>query len=143
MTMFETLINTRTRESPFIKMGDFAANRVGHYATVLTVDLHKECTNIHDEVFNQFGGILEEAEDRYGHVAAVKTALHNYLVSINVEMDSIVEKLKAIERNPCIKTESNTTRSGGAKVKREEKQPSKGYKPKFRAAAVKKEGRFS
>jgi hypothetical protein len=141
MTMFETLINKRTKESPFIKMGDFAANKVGHHATVLTVNLHEQCTAIYDEVFNQFGDILEEAEDRNGEVKAVKTALHDHLSSIDTKMDRIVEKLKAIERNPRIKTEPNTTRSGSVKVKKEEKQPSKGLKIKLKGAVVKREGR--
>jgi hypothetical protein len=142
MTKFETLVNKRTRESPFIKMADFAANRVGHHATVLTLNLHNECKKIYDEVFDSFGDILEEAEDNNGDIAAVKTALHVYLLFVDAEMNRIVDKLKAIERNTHIKTEPNTTRTGGVKVKKEEKQQPKGYKMKFKAAAVKREGRY-
>jgi predicted transcriptional regulator len=123
--MFETFVNKRTKESPFRKMADLAANVVAHHATVLTKGFQKECTSIYDEVFNQFGGLMEEAEDNNGTVAAVKTALHVYLHSVDIQMARIVEKLKAIERNPYIKTEPNTTKSGSVKIKMEKKQQHK------------------
>ena len=40
MTKLEAFINKRQKDSPFIKMADFAANKAGHHATVLT----KTCT---------------------------------------------------------------------------------------------------
>jgi hypothetical protein len=141
MTKVETFVNDRTDESPFIQTVDYAANRVGHHATVLTANLQKECVRIYEEVYNSFGSIFEAAEDNNGDVAAVKTALHNYLPAVGVEMNRIVDKLRAIERNPHIKTEPNTTRSGSAKVKvkKEEKPQPKGFKIKLKPAAVKKE----
>jgi uncharacterized protein Yka (UPF0111/DUF47 family) len=141
MTKVETVVNERSDKSPFIQTADYAANKVGHHATVLTRNLQKECISIYEEVLNSFGSIVEAAEDNNGGVAAVKTTLHNYLPSAGVEMNRIVDKLRAIERNPHIKTEPNTTRPGSAKVKvkKEEKQHHKGFKIKLRAAAVKKE----
>lgn len=119
MTMFEDCVNKRTKESPFIKMADFAANKAGHHATVLTEILHKECTSIYDEVFNQFGGLMEEAECDSKLVVSVKTALHNYLPTVDAEMARIVDKLKAIEQAPYIKPEPVFTKSNSSKIKKE------------------------
>jgi uncharacterized protein Yka (UPF0111/DUF47 family) len=141
MTKVETVVNERSDKSPFIQTADYAANKVGHHATVLTGNLQKECMSIYEEVFNSFGSIFEAAEDNNGDVAAVKTTLHNYLPSVSVEMNEIVDKLKAIEKNPHIKTEPNTASLGSAKVKvkKEEKQQHKVFKIKLRPAAVKRE----
>jgi len=122
MTKLEAFINKRQKDSPFIKMADFAANKAGHHATVLTKNLHKECTSIYDEVFNQFGGLMEEAEDKNGHVAAVKTELHKYLQTADTKMAMVVAELKAIEKTPYIKPESDSNKPGSDKIKKEKKQ---------------------
>jgi len=127
MTMFEDFVNQRHKDSPFIKTADFAANKAGHHATVLTKDLHTECTSVFDEVFSQFGGLMEEAEQDNKHVIAVKTALHNYLPTVDAEMARIINKLKAIEKDPYIKTKPNITTSGSSKIKEEKKQQPKRY----------------
>ncbi|KAG9638433.1 hypothetical protein KCU95_g8610, partial [Aureobasidium melanogenum] len=118
VTMFEDLINQRTKDSPFVRMADYAANKVGHHAKIFSEDLHKTCNNIYDEVFNQFGGLMIESEDDNKDVEAVKTALGDYLPSVDAEMIDIINKLKAIEKNPNI----GTTALSNRKVKKEEKQ---------------------
>lgn len=130
MTMFEDFVNQRHKDSPFIKTADFAANKAGHHATVLTKDLHNECTSIFDEVFNQFGGLMESAEYDNKRVVAVKTALDNYLPTVDAEMARIIDKLKAIEKDPYIKTEPNPTKSGSGQIKKEKKQQHKRYSVK-------------
>jgi hypothetical protein len=129
MTMFEDFVNKRDQESPFIRMVDYASNKVGHHATVFTEELHKECNKIYDEVFNQFGGLMTAGDDNET-VAAVKTALQSYIPLVDAEMAEIISKLKAIEKDPRPETKQKTTESGSEKIKKEDKQQDKGVKVK-------------
>jgi hypothetical protein len=127
--MFEDFVNKRDQESPFIRMVDYASNKVGHHATVFTEELHKECNKIYDEVFNQFGGLMTAGDDNET-VSAVKTALQSYIPLVDAEMAEIISKLKAIEKDPHAKTKQKTTESGNDKIKKEDKQQDKGVKVK-------------
>ncbi|KAK6001507.1 hypothetical protein QM012_002838 [Aureobasidium pullulans] len=126
MTVFEDVVNQRTHESPFIRMADYAANKVAHHATISAKELQKKCHDIYDEIFNQFGGLMVNAEDNDEDVAAVKTALREYLPTIDAEMADIISKLKAIEKNPNLKTSTQSK----TKVKKEEKQQDRKTKVK-------------
>lgn len=128
--MFEDVVNKRDKDSPFIRMANFAANTVAHNATVLSEELQKECNNIYDGVFDQFGGLMTGAADDNGDITAVKTALHYYLPIVDAEMAEIVNKLKAIGKDPRSETKSETTKSGSQKIKKEEKQQEKVVKIK-------------
>lgn len=125
MTLFEDFVNQRTRDSPFIRMADYAANKVAHHATFFSKELHKKCDNIYEEVFDQFGGLMVDAENEDEDIAAVKTALRDYLPSVDAEMTDIISKLKEIEKNPQLETTL-----GNGKVKKEEKQQNRNPKVK-------------
>lgn len=115
--MLEDFVNKRTHDSPFVRMVDYASNKVNQHAKSSSEELHKECNNIYNEVFNQLGGLMTDTEDNNGDVAAVKAALRDYLPSVDAEMTDIIGKLKAIEKSPRLKT---TQKSG--KFKKEQKQ---------------------
>ena len=125
MTLFEDFINERDHTSPFIRMIDYASNKVTEHATNFTEELHKECNRIYDEVFNQFGGLMTENEVDNANVAAVKTTLRYYLPKVDAEMTEIVASLKAIEKRPRPETKRKTAKSSTDKM-REEKQQDKG-----------------
>lgn len=125
MTIFEDFINRRDQGSPFIRMIDYASNKVTEHATNFTEELHKECNRIYDEVFNQFGGLMTENDIENAKVLAVKTALREYLPKVDAEMTEIVASLEAIEKRPRLETKRKTTQSDADKIK-EEKQHDKG-----------------
>ncbi|KAG9698657.1 hypothetical protein KCU95_g2420, partial [Aureobasidium melanogenum] len=125
LTMLEDQVNDRTQSSPFIRMVDYATNKVNQHARTFSEDLHKECNNIYNEVFNQFGGLVTGAEDDNKDVVAVKAALRDYLPSVDAEMADIIGKLKAIEKNPRPKAASKN-----GKVKKEGKQRGENSKVK-------------
>jgi uncharacterized protein (DUF608 family) len=129
MTLFEDLINKRDQDSPFIRMVDFATNKVTDHATVFTEELHKDCNKIYDEVFNQFGDLMTKTTDDHEDVAAVKTALRDYLPNVDAKMSEIIKKLKAIERDPRPEPKLKTTRPSSDKIKGEKHQD-KGVKVK-------------
>lgn len=118
MTKLEDFVNKRTQDSPFVRMVDYASNKVNQHAKSSSEELHKECNNIYNEVFNQLGGLMTDTEDNNGDVAAVKAALREYLPSVDAEMTDIIGKLKAIEKTPRPKTSTSKT----GKVKKEQKQ---------------------
>ncbi|KAG9518018.1 hypothetical protein KCU93_g8524, partial [Aureobasidium melanogenum] len=128
MTMLEDQVNNRTHDSPFIRMVDYATNKVDQHARTFSEDLHKECHNIYNEVFNQFGGLVTEAEDDNKDVVTVKAALRDYLPYVVDEMADIIRRLKEIEKNPRPKT--TTPKSG--KIKKEEKQQKSKVKPEVK-----------
>lgn len=129
MTIFEDFINRRDQGSPFIRMIDYASNKVTEHATNFTEELHKECNRIYDEVFNQFGGLMTENDIENAKVLAVKTALREYLPKVDAKMTEIVASLEAIEKRPRLETKRKTTQSDADKIK-EEKQHDKGAKVK-------------
>ncbi|CAD0093890.1 unnamed protein product [Aureobasidium vineae] len=108
-------------------MADYAANKVAHHASVFSEDVHQKCNDICDEVFNQFGGLMIESEDDDGDVEAVKTALHNYLLTVDAGMTDIIEKLKAIERAPVAR---QSQRLPNRVVARSRKRSSRTKEPK-------------
>ncbi|KAG9835549.1 hypothetical protein KCU98_g13856, partial [Aureobasidium melanogenum] len=101
-----------------VRMIDYATNKVDQHARTFSEDLHKECHDIYNEVFNQFGGLVTEAEDDNKDVVTVKAALRDYLPYVVDEMADIIRRLKEIEKNP--RPETIAPKSG--KVKKEEKQ---------------------
>jgi hypothetical protein len=87
-------------DSPFVKMAKSTAKAVNRKVKTCLAELETACLKIFDEIFLQFGCLVDEIPDVDGVVAGTKLALRDYLVTIDDEMGAMIKRLEEIEKDP-------------------------------------------
>ncbi|THW49108.1 hypothetical protein D6D21_02616 [Aureobasidium pullulans] len=105
--LLQESVGKKDDNSPFIKMANLAVTSMATHAADHLQELKDDCNGIYNDIFNQFGSLVDETVDEDGTIAKVKLALREFLVGADKEIGTIIERLEAIEKNqgPAIKVE--------------------------------------
>lgn len=99
--MIEEYVNQEDADSPFVKMARSATKAVKNKAVkACLTELQDQCLKIFEEIFLQFGCLIDRIPDDDGAVAETKSLLRNYLVEADNEMEAMVKRLNEIEKDP-------------------------------------------
>ncbi|THY52549.1 hypothetical protein D6C90_08230 [Aureobasidium pullulans] len=98
--MLVDYVGQQDDDSPFIKMAKSTCKGVNRRVRTCLDELEASCLKIFDEIFLQFGCLIDEIPDDDGVVAETKLTLRDFLVDVDEEMEAMILRLQEIENDP-------------------------------------------